>query len=161
MESRARCCSFPYSFIHYLRRFYAKTVSQPDWVPVAVAEGEDPASDPVVEDESMMFESHLLCHSDSEGFYLPVEFDEIVTDDNGRITGGLLCSSYKLLNKLIYIAPKLGIELLDSQLSDDEAERINQLAESEEGFYRELCVWIALYEAASLSVEHKTAISFC
>lgn len=161
VKSRAWCTSFPYSYLHYLRRFYAKTITQPDWSPVPVIEGEDPAKDPVVEEESLMFESHLLCHSDCEGFYLPLVFNEILFDQDERIAGGLLCSSYQLLSELIYIAPKLGIALVDTQLTNDEVERLNQLASSEKGFFRELSVWLALFEAANLSIEYKTAIIFC
>ncbi|HDS1209335.1 TPA: hypothetical protein QDZ84_004402, partial [Shewanella algae] len=99
--------------------------------------------------------------SDCDGFYLPIKFDEIIFDDEDRIPGGALGSSYKLLEELIFIAPKLNIILKDGQLSDSEADRINELAESEGNFYREYCVWIALYEAASESIENKTAIYFC
>ncbi|WP_028582174.1 hypothetical protein [Desulfogranum japonicum] len=161
LRSRSWCDSFPYSFIHYLRRFYAYVISTPDWVPAPVKEDEDPASDPVVEEETLMFESHLLCHSDCEGFYLPIRFDEVIFDENKRIPGGMLGSSYKLLEELVQVAPRLNIKLTNSKLSDEEAERINKLASSEDEYYREYCVWIALYEAARLSIENKTVISFC
>lgn len=160
LKSRAACNSFPYSFIHFLRRFYAKVIVQPEWKPQPVKEEEDPSKDPVIEEESLMFESHLLCHSDCEGFYLPIQFNGIIIDNKDRIPGGLLCSSYHLFDELAFIAPKLGVELVDTYLSDEEAKRINSLAKSDKGFYREYCVWIALYEAARLSIENKTAICF-
>jgi len=161
LHNRAACSSFPYSFIHYLRRLYANVVAQPGWQPSLMPAGEDPADDPVLQDEVVMFESHLLCHSDSEGFYVPVRFDQVLFDEHNRIPGGFLCSSHKLYNELVYIAPKMGIELTEGMLSDAEAQRINGVAESDEGFYREYCVWIALFEAARLSIQHRSAICFC
>jgi len=53
----------------------------------------------------------------------------------------------------------MGIELTEGVLSDAEAQRINDAAESDEGFYREYCVWIALFEAARLSIQHRSAMS--
>ena len=58
------------------------------------------------------------------------------------------------------IAPKLGIALDDGQLSDAEADKINKDSESEEGLWIEKTVWISLFEAARLSIEHKTAVCF-
>ena len=72
----------------------------------------------------------------------------------------MLGSSYSLMEELLQIAPKLGIHLVDNKLSDEEANKVNQLADSKEGFYREYAVWIILFEAARLSIEYKTAISF-
>jgi len=161
LNGRTLCSSFPYSYLHYLRRFYAHCVANSNWEPTPVVDGVDPTKDPVVNDESMMLSSHLLCHSDCEGFYLPVEFNEILIDEKNRIPGGLLGSSYKLLEELVSIAAKLGIELDNGVMSDEEAVRVNKLSESGQGFHRELVVWIALFEAARLSIEYKTSVTFC
>ncbi|MBU2708707.1 hypothetical protein KCM76_22130 [Zooshikella marina] len=159
LNNRSACKSFSYSYLHYLRRFYANIIETPDWRPMPVSDGVDPATDTVLEEQMMMFSSHLLCHSDCEGFYLPIKFNDILVGD--KVPGGLLGSSYMLFKELIEIAPKLGIELENGELSDQEAQRINLINESNSSFYREYCVWIALYEAARLSIKHKSAISFC
>lgn len=161
--SRAGSGSFPYSFLHYLRRFYVHATTDPDWTPTPVAEGEDPADDPVVEEESYMFASHLLCHSDCEGFYLPVDFDEVLVDsqDQDRIPGGLLGSSYRLRDELLAIAPALGITVTDGELADAEADRINREGfEEADRFWREKIVWLCLFEAARISIAQNTAIHF-
>ncbi len=162
LKRRSALNSFPYSFIHHLRRVYARVVNDLDWIPVEVSDGEDPARDPFVEEESMMFSSHLLCHSDAEGFYLPIDFDEVLIDetDQQRIPGGLVGSSYRLRDELTEIAPKLDIKLNGNQLSDDEAKKLNELIGSEENLHIEKLVWITLFEAARLSIEFKTAICF-
>ena len=92
---------------------------------------------------------------------MPV-IDSKAEDDNGRILGGMLCSSFDLSDELVEIAPNLGIDLdKNDKLSDAEADRINRQAkQGDSPFKIELAVWIALYEAARLSIEHKTAIVF-
>jgi hypothetical protein len=162
LRSRAGIDSFPYSFIHYLRFAYAHVSQDPSWQATPLAEGYDPASDPVIEDVSSMFESHLLCHSDCEGFYFPVDFDDVIfSDDDREIPGGMLGSSFQLRSELIQVAPALGISLTPfGELEDAEADRINNAGESDEGLYRELTCWIALFEACRISIEHRTAIVF-
>lgn len=171
-ESRALVTSFPYSLLHYLRRFYAHCIANPDTIPSPCAEGDNPSRDEILDKEMFMMDSHLLCHSDCEGFYFPLDFGEVIIDSesqgaNGRIVGGLLGSSYRLREELILIAPKLGIELSADPndpknvvLSDSEAERINEIVREQAEWERELLVWIALFEAATFSVEHQVMILF-
>jgi hypothetical protein len=45
-----------------------------------------------------------------------------------RIAGGMLGSSFMLLKELQAVAPALGIRLVNGQLSDEEAEKINSAA---------------------------------
>src|SRR5947209_8109837 len=74
MESRAPIGSYPYSFLHHLRRFAAHATRNPKWKPTPFPESEDAGDDPVLESEYRRETSHLLLHSDCEGFYLPVDF---------------------------------------------------------------------------------------
>jgi hypothetical protein len=168
MTNRAKLSAYSYSYLHHLRRIYARTIDNPNWIPTPTPRDESAADDEVVEDLTYMFDSHLLCHSDSEGFYLPIEFNEVIVDSNkqDRIPGGLLGSSYRLMEELVFIAPKLGIELDNGHLSDAEVVKIEieiQLEEedeSQEGLWIEKIVWLSLFEAARLSLEYKTAICF-
>src|SRR5580765_7780332 len=77
-ENRAALDSFPYSFLHNLRRAYARMKQAPGSPLDPCADGEDPADDPAVEAEYSQFQSHLVCHSDCEGFYLPISFDDVL-----------------------------------------------------------------------------------
>lgn len=161
ISSRSDYDGFPYSFMHYLRRFYARSINNADWIPIPVKEGEEPAEDEVLDEQASMCESHLLCHSDCEGYYLPLDFDDVLISDDHEIPGGLLCSSYQLMKELIAIAPKLGIKIVDGKLSDVEASTINQeVSEQKGGFWIEKLVWLSLFEAARLSIEYKSAIHF-
>ena len=56
-----------------------------------VREGEDPSKDSLVEDAR--FDFHLLIHSDAEGFYVPVDFKEVLFDEEQQLAGGMLGSS--------------------------------------------------------------------
>ncbi|WP_459958967.1 hypothetical protein [Nocardia sp. IFM 10818] len=156
--------SVPYSFVHYLRRAYARAHEYPDEPLTPVAEGEDPTEDEAVDSLMYMFESHLLCHSDCEGYYVPVDFDEVLfPDEELGLPGGMVGSSDGLLRELEYVAPYLGITLVDDELSDAEIARI--MAEhgddDEHPFYRERETWLLFYEAARVSVANKTLITFC
>lgn len=160
-RSRCECDSYPYSCLHYLRRIYAHVLRDPHWEPEPVGEDESPADDPVVEQETNQMRSHLLCHSDAEGFYLPIDFEGVIFDDEGTLPGGMLGSTQRLMEELVVVAPYLEIDLLDGELSDAEAARLNEEAEAEEDpFYIEKFVWLSLFEAARLSLKHKAAICF-
>lgn len=157
-EKRSHCSSFPYSFLHYLRRAFARLREGQPVTPVK--DGEDPSTDPCIEDASSMMNSHLLCHSDCEGYYVPIEFAEIIFDTGNRgLPGGMLGSSQRLMKELIEVAPAIGIELANGQLSDGEAARL--CAEDESGhFWHERLVWLALYENVRVSIANKTMIVF-
>lgn len=123
--------------------------------------GVDPSEDPAVDDALSDMESHLICHSDAEGLYVPVDFDEVLyAEPDQKLPGGILGSSYRLLDELVLVAPALGIELADGELSDQEAERIGRLIDADQGLHREYVSWLRLYESARLSIAHKTAIVF-
>ncbi|SCX73138.1 hypothetical protein [Variovorax sp. EL159] len=163
LHSRASLRSFPYSYIHYLRLAYAYRAQSPDWMATPLPDGVDPTDDPVVEDALFDSESHLIRHSDADGFYVPVDFEEVLysdPDDEKEVVGGMLGSSYRLRDELVLVAPALGITLVDGQLSDEEAKRINGLVDVDEGLHREYASWLLLYEAARLSIAHKMAIVF-
>lgn len=155
--------SVPYSFVHYLRRAYARACEYPDRSLEPVAEGEDPADDPAVDRPAYLFESHLICHSDCDGYYVPVAFDEVLfpADELG-LPGGMVGSSVGLLRELVYVAPFLGITLTDGELTDSEIERIHrENGDDEHPLYRERETWLLFYEAARVSVADSTVITFC
>jgi hypothetical protein len=160
-RSRAGLNGYPYSFLHHLRRFYAHAQSDPQWVPDTTPAGTNPAADSVLQDEMSMLSCHLLCHSDCEGYYLPIEFDDVLFDHKtNKIPGGMLGSSFRLMAELVSIAPKLGIVGDGAGLSDHEVNKINQATQGKAKFWIEQTVWLSLFEAARLSIEHRSAICF-
>jgi len=136
MNNRADSSDFSYAKLFQLRQFYLDLI------------------------EGSPSESHLVCHSDFDGFYLPINFDTVIKDKDGKIAGTWLGSSYGLIKELVHVAPVLGISLTDGLLSDETADEVNDKAWSSSRYSDELMAWIALYEAARLSIEHNSAIVF-
>ncbi len=157
-DDRTGINGFPYSFLHYLRRFHARRIAQPDQVPAPLAEGESPAHDPVLEEVGSP-RHHLLWHSDCEGYYVPIDFPEVLAGDG--IAGAGIGSSVRLLDELKLVAAPLGIVLHDGKLSDADAASIAEEDEKNGGpFWIERLVWLALFEAARLSIEQRAAVHF-
>ncbi len=162
LDIRASVMSFPYSWLHYLRRFAAHIMRDPKWVPYPIEPGEDPAEDAVLVQMYQRLSSHLLCHSDSEGYYVPVDFEELILDPEHEISGGVVGSSQQLQRELLSLCDPLEIEVDDEgQLSDDVADELSKQRPTAAPFAIERLVWLALYEAARVSIEKKTAIVFC
>lgn len=158
--SRCPHNSFSSSSLHYLRRVYAHVTKEPTWRASELAEGEDPTKDPVLGEVTNEMQSHLVCHCDAEGFYLPIDFTEVLIDDEGELPGGMLGSTQRLMAELATLAPVLKIELKDGELSNAEAKRLNREAEKRASFWTEKLVWLSLFEAARLSLKYKSAICF-
>jgi hypothetical protein len=161
LDDRSIMGSFPYSFLHHLRRAYARWRQDPELPATPSPEDENPASDPAVDEVSCMFDSHLLSHSDCEGFYFPIDFSDVILDDKDqdRIEGGFLGSSYRLHEELIAMAPCLGIRDA-ADVSDATVNEIRTAVEAESELWIEKGVWLTLYEACRLSKQHGTAICF-
>jgi hypothetical protein len=162
LPNRRSCQSFPYSYLHYLRRAFALQRERPDQPLSPVKDGNLKADDRVVADASSMMDSHLLCHSDCEGLYVPIDFpDPIFPEDSNAVPGGMLGSSQGLLRELVEVAPVIGVKLENGELSPAEADRIHGLSNDEtHPFNIELLVWFSLYDAARISIDHRTAIVF-
>lgn len=147
----------PYTWLHYLRWAYIQIGENPNVILEPVAETDNPVA--LMGEEVIDYiDSHLINHSDTEGFYLPIDFAEPLYDE--MITGSTLGSSYRLLQELQEIAPSLGIHLNEGELSEEEAQRVYQFAKSETGLYREFSSWLMLYENARNSIHYKTAMMF-
>jgi hypothetical protein len=159
-SSRCLLDGFPYSWLHYLRRVYAHVASDPDWTLEAPPEGEDATDDPLIAEIGSDMDSHLLCHSDAEGFYVPVDFSDVIFDESDELPGAILGSSQQLMRELERLAPYLGIELVEGALTDADAKRLNDVIDGQGPFFIELCVWFALFEAARLSVKYEKTICF-
>jgi hypothetical protein len=100
------------------------------------------------EDKALaLLASHLRCHANNGGFYVPVEFAEPLYAplDEPSLPGGLVGSSQRLLAELLELAPDLGVDP-----DHPEADRGKLLHEG----------WHTLHACARVSVAHGTAIWF-
>ncbi|MGW4241861.1 hypothetical protein [Nocardia sp. NPDC004722] len=160
--ARHHVSSFPYSMIHYLRRAYAHAITNPDQPLTPVAEDERASEDPLVEEVTYDFDCHLICHSDCEGYYVPIDFEHVLPgDEEDSIPGGILGSSNRLMRELVYVAPYLGITLIDGELPDSEAHSLCEADDEDEPLGRERMVWLTLFENARVSLANNTLITFC
>lgn len=157
---RPRFDSFPYLHLHCLRRFAArcKVDGQP---PPPLGPRDDPRRDRAIERAGSLFDFHLLVHSDAEGFYVPVDFADVIFDhDKLGLAGEMLGSSVRLLRELVAIAPALQIAVGDD-LAPDELRRVEaQVAAQTDPFWRERMAWAGLYQAARASTRHGVLIAF-
>lgn len=158
---RSHAASFPYGYLHYLRRVFALMRREEPVTPISGQE-ELSRDHYKVEDEILKLYSHLLCHSDCDGYYVPVDFHDplFLSDDAGIAGGGMVGSSHRLLAELRECAPVIGIQIeKDGSLSDAEASRVFALPESAP-FEIESVVWLALHEACRASIATGCAVIF-
>jgi hypothetical protein len=171
---------YGYSGVHYLRRVAAYVASGRS----LPRPGDDGASDdPVLDAYFAVVDGrapslfgrmlgrprparafdHLIVHSDAEGYYLPLEFrDVIIPDESLEIDGGMIGSSPILLRECERLAKALGIPSDLTTESDELVEAAESQGEGD-GYLRygqEVFACVQLREAARRSVETGAAIVF-
>ena len=160
--------------LHYLRRLAAHLALKGELPPP----GDDgAASDPVLNDYYKIFDAgfaqgkaagmpfqHLIVHGDAEGYYLPVEFEDVIIPDASlEIAGGMLGSSHALLRECQELARQL--ELPEGLTPDDEAfdETFEAQGRGEakwETYRVESYTCLGLIRACEVSVETGAAVVF-
>ena len=150
---------FPYSYLPYLRRAFALLGHDAPVTPTGSA-GVTARDDSLIQTEMSMMSSHLLCHADNAGYYVPADFSEPLFLSGNLYGGGLVGSSQGLMDELRRLAPALGIALTDDgELTDDEAARVGRIPD-EADFAIESVVWLALFEACRVSIASGHAVIF-
>lgn len=157
-----------YSGLHYLRRIAAH-VAETGMLPPP---GDDDSSDdPILqkfyakEDLDNAKFGHLLLHSDADGYYLPIPFNDVLfaPDDLG-IDGDMVGSSYQLLAECEELAELLEIPPDLDPESDEVWDAADAQGEGEIKWKKygvESFVCIRLIHAARYSIETGAAIVFC
>ncbi len=158
---RGQLMGFPYSWLHYLRRAVAFARQAPEEF-CPTPQDWDPGTDERMDRElSVSMDSHLICHSDCEGFYVPTDFPEpLYSTKEIKIQGAILGSSQRTLQEVRQAAPLLGIRLVKGNLSDAAARKIAEEEDGAHPYWIERKVWLTMFEAFRLSVEYKSAVVF-
>jgi len=176
------CDMYGYSGLHYLRRIAAHL----DLRSVLPPPGkDDPSKDPLLAEYYRLAQAtrpgfldrlfhrshkartfdHLLLHSDSEGYYLPQDFESVLFPPNVlKIPGTMVGSSNRLHEECQRLADALGLPLD----LDPEEEIVWNAAESQgEGetqwqrYGIESFTCLRLYHASEHSLKNGAAIVFC
>ncbi len=150
--------SVPYGWFDRLKRAVAYARNRPKkFKPLPT--GKDAAEDSWVIQELCTLESHIICHSDCDGLYLPVDFDSpLYSERKSDVAYMGLGSSLAGLRELVLTAPLLGIELNEGILDPKLVRRIFREKEGSHLFEIERKTWLAFFEAFTLSLEYKTAV---
>jgi hypothetical protein len=173
-ERTFECEMYGYSGLHYLRRLAAHLALGKELPPP----GDDgAAADPVLSDYYKIFDAsfargqaagmpfqHLIVHGDAEGYYLPVEFEDVIIPDASlEIAGGMLGSSHALLRECRELAQALE---LPADLSVED-ERLWLAADAQgrgeakwERYGVESFTCLRLIRACEASVETGAAVVF-
>jgi hypothetical protein len=162
--------SIAYSSWHYLRRVVAFVVSFADDCFDHPAEYQEfldewphewPADNAFIESALDSNESHIVCHTDCGGYFVPVDFPEPLREtDDCPIAGGWLGSSQGAMRELVLAARFLGVPLADGRLDDALAEAIGHEQEDAHPHGIARKVWLTMFENTRLSIEYGTAIVF-
>jgi hypothetical protein len=129
---------FGYSGLHYLRRVAAHLALGEE---LPTPGDEEAAGDPVLSEYYQLFDEqlaegkaaamrfqHLIIHSDAEGYYLPLDFPEVIhADPSLEVAGDTIGSAPRLLAECMELAAAL--ELPDDL--DPEADEVWEAAESQ------------------------------
>jgi hypothetical protein len=150
--ARPHTAGFPYGYLHRLQRVYALHVEGQPVTPVTTASDLDDAQDTIA-DAASLLSSHLLCHSDTAGYFVPAPLgDPVFLPEEAGVAGaGMVGSSQGLLRELVRIAPLIGVRLEpDGTLSDAEADRVHH--NDGDPFEPEQTAWLALHESCLVSI---------
>jgi hypothetical protein len=156
--------SMPYGWLHHVRRAVAYAM-KPGRPFRPLREGEQPSEDRVYDDVLFSFRSHIICHSDCQGFYVPIDFpeplyDDLADGDPGCIEGGILGSSQGGLRELLLAAPLLDIPLVGGRLTDAGAAALCREGEGAHLHWVARQAWLYLHERLRQSVEYGSAAVF-
>jgi hypothetical protein len=108
-----------------------------------------------------MMDSHVICHSDCGGFYVPMDFPEPLYDDrDDSVIGGIVGSSQRALQELIQAAPLLGIPIRDEALTDEDAIAISHEEEGHNPVWIERHAWLYFFARLCESIALRSAVVF-
>ncbi|KAI9131706.1 hypothetical protein [Acaryochloris sp. CCMEE 5410] len=158
-KPRCAVLSFPYFDLYCLRRFAAYVLAASPRIPTPLKEKDRPWLDPQLEQMNTP-QIHLLYHSYCTGYYLPIDFPNVIFDQ--RLLGEMVGSTYHLMDELVRIAPYLDIQLNEGHLTKNEAEQLRDLIlnDGSDHYKTEKMVWFTLFDFAEQSIKYKSAIWF-
>jgi hypothetical protein len=166
---------YGYSGLHYLRRIAAHLDLKGLEPAPGKFDGVAPDQDAVLAEYYKLADAkvqlpqrrfdHLICHSDAEGFYVPIDFIDVLTDSTKtKVWGEFVGSSYRLAEECQVLANFLQLPLdLDPEdvafFDAVDSQGIGEHKWQKYGVESFTC--IRLLNAARHSIETGAAIVFC
>lgn len=151
---------FPYSYLTHLRRILVLTNRGETVTPaLAVSRQQYDLDCEKIHDETSMLTSHLLCHADDAGYYVPVDFDDpLFLPAEANVEGaGMVGSSQRLLAELAGIASPIGVDPDDQ---DGLAATVETGLVTDQPFAAERFAWYQLFRSCRASITGGYAIVF-
>jgi hypothetical protein len=159
------CQMWGYSGLHCLRRLAAYLEQG---IKVPAPGNNDSSDDPVLQacyDQMAPGFQHLVLHSDAEGFYVPIDFDEVLFPrDELNIPRGMIGSSVRLLHECRRLAEWLELpQDMDCQGEEmwDAADDPPTDGPKWKRFAIESFSCVGLMRASEASIASGAAIAFC
>lgn len=155
-----------YSGLHTLRRV-AVHLAETGILPDPLAQARMASEDPLLKKAYAKWPAepagpfdHLIYHSDCEGYYVPVDFGQVIVDEG--VAGGYLGSSVRLLAETRRIATALGLpEDLDPDSEEVFSATDGDAAGGWQRYGIESYVCLRLIQTAKHSIATGAAIAFC
>lgn len=149
--------TWSYSTIHYLRYIAAKFIEDPTWI--ADESSSQKYKIPAKLRDKIYQErrSHLICHSDFDGYYVPIDFETVIFDQR---SGGWLGSSVRLRKELEELAEKLKIDLGEYTPNLSRLLALREQELKEDILKHQKWTLLCLYNIATASVRYSSAIYF-
>lgn len=162
------CRMYGYSGLHYLRRIAAHLALGG---PIPPPGDDEAATDPVLDRD--YFDSfitaehpkyqHLIVHSDTEGFYVPIDFEEALVATDIPLLGGMLGSTQRLQAECRELAGILGVPARMTAQADEIMNAIETQGQGREKWQQyaiETFTCLQLIAACDTSLRTKAAIVF-
>ncbi|MER6531670.1 hypothetical protein [Streptomyces sp. NPDC001508] len=156
---------FPYGHLTRLRRILVLAGRGEPVAPAPRPDSEAWRRDLArIDDETSLLASHLLCHADNAGYYLPVDFADplFLAQESGVAGAQTVGSSHRLLAELDGLAPTLGIRLTEAHASHPgpAAPAVSVDLSDDDPFGPEKWAWDQLRQACRASIAGGHAVVF-
>lgn len=106
---------------------------------------------------------HLIIHSDTDGYYFPIDFQRVLVTNDSELCGGFIGSTYRLIEELQELAQVLQLDLnhnIDDIDLYDAAEDQGHGNALWERYGVESFTCLKLYKGCLESIENRCVLAF-
>lgn len=106
---------------------------------------------------------HLIIHSDTDGYYFPIDFQRVIVTNDSELCGGFIGSTYRLIEELQQLTQVLQLDLnrtIDDIALYDAAENQGNGSELWEQYGVESFTCLKLYKGCLESIENRCVLAF-